>query len=208
MKKIIIIIISVLVVIGCENKQNQTSITSEINTIKSWQGPKRERITIYDCKDINGDYVHDDLCVRIIVREHDDNGRLNKETEYLNNEIVAVIRYRLDDNDNLYMTHTFKGKLITNIYKDENNKWVILSDGKTLKSTDDFELQKPEYCSWTEWMKADLTLIGSKNINIGKIKYGSENNKFAQECYITYTLPDDTEEIIHVKREVLESYGL
>lgn len=63
----------------------------------------KERISIYDCKDINGEYVCSDQYPRIIVREYE-NGYLNEETEYLNNETIGVIRHRTDDNNNLYMT--------------------------------------------------------------------------------------------------------
>ena len=110
---------------------------------------------------------------------------------------------QLDENNNLYMTNTFKGRLIKKIYKDENGKWITLLNGEISENPTDFELLKPKYCDWIEYMEKDIIAIGGKDIRVSKIKGGDVNHKFSRQCYITYTLPDDTEEIILVKNEML-----
>lgn len=202
MRKTFIILICLSLVIGCKCRQNEAIVASTTNTEQKTLSRMKERISIYDCKDINGEYVCSDLCPRIIVREYED-GYLNKETEYLNNEIIGVIRYRIDDNNNLYMTNTYKGKVITKIYKDENCKWIIEHNGEIMENSDGFELSKPEYCSWIESVKTDISLLGGEDIKVDDIVYGDNNHKLDAECYITYILPDDKEEIILVKREII-----
>ena len=101
------------------------------------------------------------------------------------------------------MTNTFKGRLIKKIYKDENGKWITLLNGEISENPTDFELLKPKYCGWIEYMEKDIIAIGGKDIRVSEIKSGDMGHKLDCQCYITYTLPDDTEEIILVKKEIL-----
>ena len=201
MKKAIIIALLLLVVVGC-NPKRQGSSTLTSDTKQNVCTILKERITILDCKDVNGDYICDDIYPRVVVREFE-NGYLVKETEYLNEEIVGVLRYRVDENNNLYMTNTFKGRLIKKIYKDENGKWITLLNGEISENPTDFELLKPKYCGWIEYMEKDIIAIGGKDIRVSEIQSGDMGHKLDCQCYITYTLPDDTEEIILVKKEIL-----
>lgn len=204
MRKTFIILISLFLAIGCKCRQNETIVTSTTNVEQQMRNRMKERISIYDCKDINGEYVCSDQYPRVIVREYE-NGYLNKETEYLNNETIGVLRYRTDDNNNLYMTNTYKGRVITKIYKDNNGKWIIEHNGEIMENPVGFELKKPEYRSWIESVKTDISLLGGEDIRVDNIMYGDSNHKFDAECYITYILPDDKEETILVKREILHS---
>lgn len=204
MKKAIIIVLLLLVVVGCNPKQQGAS-TLTSDTKQNVCTIYKERITILDCKDVNGDYICDDIYPRIVVREFENN-YLVKETEYLNEEIVNVLRYRVDENNNLYMTNTFKGRLTKKIHKDENGKWITLLNGEILENPTDFELLKPKYCSWIKYIENDIIAIGGKDIRVSEIKTGDKGHMLDAQCYITYTLPDDTEEIILVKKEVLRLY--
>ena len=81
--------------------------------------------------------------------------------------------------------------------------YFIVHNGEIMENPDGFELSKPEYCSWIESVKTDISLLGGEDIKVDDIVYGDNNHKLDAECYITYILPDDKEEIILVKREII-----
>jgi nuclear transport factor 2 (NTF2) superfamily protein len=210
MKRLLLLLLTVSTIFNCYciNKQVGTYSNLESQQNISSNRIKKERITIYNCKNVNGEIIVPKTPLEIFVIEYDYNGLINKSTQHIDNEIRGLIRYRLDERKNLYMTNHISGRLVSKIYKDENGRWVEFFNGKTYARQGNQQLNKPKRSSLLIFMTNLIKVKGGKDINYKMVKNeltsaDKNNNAF----YFTYSLPDDSgEEVVFTTSEVLEYY--
>ena len=154
MKTLLTVLVSLLVTTGYnENSQRWNNDQTFEHLAKTNTAFKKERITIYNCRNINGEVRIDAKPLEIFVIEYDEYDCIKKSSQYINNEVTGLIRYRYDENHNLYMTNHYKGKLISKIYKAGDGKWMEYSNGKTVVRDDCPGLVRPKRPSLQAFIK-------------------------------------------------------